>query len=53
VSELVSRRVGVWPLVAFAGAGVAAITVAIVASPDLRVFIQVIGQRLLDIVGLG
>ncbi len=53
VSELVSRRVGVWPLVAFAGAGLAAIAVAIVASPDLRVFIQVIGQRLLHIVGLG
>ena len=45
VSELVSPRVGVWPLVAFAGAGVAAIAVAIAASPDLRIFIQVIGQR--------
>jgi uncharacterized membrane-anchored protein len=53
VSELVSPRVGVWPLVAFAGAGLAAIAVAIAASPDLRIFIQVIGQRLLDIVGLG
>ena len=52
VSELVSRRVGVWPLFAFAGAGLAAIAVAIAASPDLRIFIQVIGQRLLDIAGL-
>ena len=52
VSELVSRRVGVWPLVAFLGAGIAAIAVAIAASPDLRIFIQVIGQRLLEIIGL-
>lgn len=52
VSELVSRRVGVWPLVAFAGAGLAAIAVAIAASPDLRIFIQVIGQRLLEVFGL-
>ena len=36
VSRLVSRRVGVWPLVAFTGAGLAAIVVAILASPDLR-----------------
>ena len=35
VSRLVSRRVGVWPLAAFAVAGVAAIVVAILASPAL------------------
>ena len=36
VSRLVSRRVGVWPLVSIATAGLAAIVVAIVASPALR-----------------
>ena len=36
VSRLVSRRIGVWPLVAVLGAGIAAITVAIAASPALR-----------------
>ncbi|HEU0304687.1 MAG TPA: putative cytokinetic ring protein SteA [Gaiellaceae bacterium] len=53
VSRLVSGRVGVWPLVAFAGAGFAAIVVAILASPDLRSFIQLLGERLLTILGLG
>jgi hypothetical protein len=53
VSRLVSGRVGVWPLVTFAGAGVAAIFVAIVASPDLRTFIQVLGERLLEVLGIG
>jgi uncharacterized membrane-anchored protein len=36
VSRLVSRRIGVWPLLAFAGAGLTAIVVAIAASPALR-----------------
>ena len=36
VSRLVSRRVGIWPLVAFAGAGITAIAVAVAASPALR-----------------
>jgi uncharacterized membrane-anchored protein len=53
VSRLVSGRVGVWPLVAFAGAGLAAIVVAILASPDLRGFIQLLGQRLLSMLGIG
>ncbi len=53
VSRLVSGRVGVWPLVTFAGAGLAAIVVAIVASPDLRTFIQVLGERLLEVFGVG
>ena len=53
VSRLVSRRVGVWPLVGFAVAGLGAIVVAIAASPDLRSFIQLLGQRLLDLLGLG
>jgi uncharacterized membrane-anchored protein len=43
VSRLVSRRVGIWPLVAFAGAGVTAIVVAIAASPALRnVFVDLV-----------
>ena len=33
VSRLVSRQVGLWPLVAFAVAGLGAVVVAIVASP--------------------
>jgi uncharacterized membrane-anchored protein len=53
VSRLVSGRVGVWPLVAFAGAGIAAIAVAILASPDLRSFIQLLGQRVLSMLGIG
>jgi uncharacterized membrane-anchored protein len=53
VSRLVSRRIGVWPLVAFAVAGLGAIVVAVAASPDLRAFIHVLGQRVLDLVGIG
>lgn len=53
VSRLVSGRVGVWPLVAFAGAGVAGIVVAIAASPDLRSFIHLLGERVLTMLGLG
>jgi len=41
VSQLVSRRVGIWPLAAVATAGLGAIVVAIAASPALRnVFIE-------------
>ncbi len=36
VSRLVSRRIGVWPLVAFGLAALAALVVAVVASPALR-----------------
>ena len=53
VSRLVSRRVGLWPLVAFAAAGLGAIVVAIAASPELRNFIQLLGQRLQDLLGIG
>jgi uncharacterized membrane-anchored protein len=51
VSRLASRRVGLWPLVAFALAGLAAIVVAIAASPALRHLIQLIVLRVKD--GLG
>lgn len=53
VSRLVSRRVGIWPLVAFAAAGLGAIVVAVLASPGLRGFIELLGARLLQLVGLG
>jgi uncharacterized membrane-anchored protein len=53
VSRLVSRRVGVWPLVAFALAGLAAIIVAIVASPTLRRLISLLSARVRDLLGLG
>ena len=46
VSRLVSRRVGVWPLVALASAGIAGIVVAIAASPTLRNVIEVLVDRL-------
>jgi uncharacterized membrane-anchored protein len=53
VSRLVSRQVGVWPLVAFALAGVGAIVVAIVSSPALRDIFEHVSLRLRDVVGLG
>src|SRR6478609_7646357 len=52
VSRLVSRQVGVWPLVAFIAAGLGAIVVAVLASPDLRELIDLLGTRLLELVGL-
>src|SRR4029453_5139655 len=36
VSRLVSRQVGLWPLVAFTAAGLGALVVAVLASPQLR-----------------
>lgn len=53
VSRLVSRRVGIWPLVAFAAAGLGAIVAAVLASPGLRELIDLLGGRLLQLVGLG
>ena len=53
VSRLVSRQVGLWPLVLFALAGLGAVVVAIVASPGLRHFIGLLSQRLRDLLGLG
>ena len=40
VSRLVSRRVGVWPIAVFAATGIAAIVVAVLASPALRNVIE-------------
>ena len=53
VSRLVSRQVGLWPLVAFAVAGLGAVVVAILASPGLRHFIGLLSQRIRDLLGLG
>ncbi len=52
VSRLVSRQVGVWPLIAFTAAGLGAIAAAVLVSPDLRELIDLLGDRLLDLVGL-
>jgi uncharacterized membrane-anchored protein len=53
VSRLVSRQVGLWPLILFAVAGLGAVVVAIVASPGLRHFIGLLSQRIRDVLGLG
>ena len=53
VSRLVSRQVGLWPLILFAAAGLGAVVVAIVASPGLRHFIGLLSQRIRDLLGLG
>ena len=46
VSRLVSPRIGVWPLVTFAVAGLSAVVVAVLVSPALRNVIQSIGHTL-------
>jgi uncharacterized membrane-anchored protein len=50
VSRLFSRRVGLWPFVLFAVAGLLAVVVAIVASPTLRELIELVGNELRDLV---
>jgi uncharacterized membrane-anchored protein len=52
VSRLVSRRVGIWPLAVFAATGVAAIVVAVLASPALRNVIQSISRAVANGLGL-
>jgi uncharacterized membrane-anchored protein len=52
VSRLVSRQVGVWPLLAFILAGLGAIVVAVLVSPDLRELIDLLASRLLELLGL-
>jgi uncharacterized membrane-anchored protein len=52
VSRLVSRQVGLWPLLAFTAAGVGALVVAVLVSPELRETIDLLGTRVLEIVGL-
>ena len=52
VSRLVSRRVGVWPLVVFALTGLGAIVTAVLASPQLRHVIQLVTLRIENLLGL-
>ena len=52
VSRLVSRRVGVWPLVLMALAGLAAIVAAVLVSPALRGLFEALGMWLRDLLGL-
>jgi uncharacterized membrane-anchored protein len=52
VSRLVSPRIGVWPLIAFAVAGIAAVVVAVLVSPALRNVIQSLGRTIGDALGL-
>jgi uncharacterized membrane-anchored protein len=52
VSRLVSRQVGIWPLVGFAAVGIAAIVVAVLVSPALRNVIQALTRSIADALGL-
>jgi uncharacterized membrane-anchored protein len=47
VSRLVAPRVGLWPLVVLAAAGLLAMVVAILASPALRSLIEDLARSLL------
>jgi uncharacterized membrane-anchored protein len=49
VSRLFSRRVGLWPFVAFAAAGLTAIVVALLLSAPLRHLIDIVGIRLREL----
>jgi uncharacterized membrane-anchored protein len=50
VSRLFSRRVGIWPFVLFAVAGLLAVVVAIFVSPTLRDLFELVGNELRDLV---
>jgi uncharacterized membrane-anchored protein len=52
VSRLVSPRVGIWPLVTFAVAGISAVVVAVLVSPALRNVIQSLGRSIGNALGL-
>ena len=51
VSRLVSRQVGIWPLLVFAAAGLGAVVVAVAVSPQLRSLFEELGLRLRDLLG--
>jgi uncharacterized membrane-anchored protein len=53
VSRLVSRRVGMWPFIGLALAALAAIVVAVAASPALRHWLQLLALKLRELLGLG
>jgi uncharacterized membrane-anchored protein len=52
VSRLVSRRMGVWPLVVFMLAGLGAIVTAALASPQVRHVTELVSLRLQGLLGL-
>jgi uncharacterized membrane-anchored protein len=52
VSRLFRGRVGVWPLVAFTAAGIAAIVAVVVASSELQELISLLASRVGEIFGL-
>jgi len=52
VSRLVDRRVGAWPLVTMAVAGLAAVAVAVLVSPSLREVIELLARDVGDLIGL-
>ncbi len=52
VSRLVSRRVGLWPIAVFAATGLAAIVVAVLASPALRNVIESTTRAIANGLGL-
>ena len=51
ISRLVSPRVGLWPLIVLPLAAVAAVAVSVVASPELRNLVELLGLRLRELVG--
>jgi len=53
VSRLFRQRVGVWPIVAFGLAALAAVVAAIVGSPELRDFISALVERIQSVLGIG
>jgi uncharacterized membrane-anchored protein len=52
VSRLVSRRIGIWPLVLICAAGLLAMVVAIAASPSLQSAIEVLLRNVGNALGL-
>jgi uncharacterized membrane-anchored protein len=52
VSRLFRPRMGVGPLLAFAGAGIAAIVAAVAVSSDLQHFLSLLGERIQSLLGL-
>jgi uncharacterized membrane-anchored protein len=52
VSRLFRGRPGVWPLLAFAVAGLAAIVAAVAVSSDLQRFLSLVIERLQSVLGL-
>lgn len=52
VSRLVSRRVDVWPLVAFGLVGIVAVVAAVLASPALRNVVESLTRSVGDAIGL-